>query len=128
VAVVAVASSSSKGTTKTQASTPTGPSSAAVNALNEASTSSRGVTATSINVVLPVSNLTTLSSNFGFAGGAEFSHQVDAIHTFVNAANANGGINDRKINPMIVNFDPTDQAGMRALCKQWTEGNPPSSP
>ena len=26
---------------------------------------------------------------------------------------------------MIVGFDPTDAAEQRALCKQWTEGNPP---
>ena len=25
---------------------------------------------------------------------------------------------------MIVNFDPTNEAAMRALCKQWTEGGP----
>ena len=26
---------------------------------------------------------------------------------------------------MIVNFDPTNESAMRALCKQWTEGSPP---
>ncbi len=83
------------------------------------------MTATKINVVFPVSNLTTLSSNFGFAGDAEFGAQVKAIHTFVNAANAHGGINGRQINPMIENFDPTNEAGMRADCLQWTQGNPP---
>ncbi len=50
---------------------------------------------------------------------------MPAIHTFVNAINAAGGINGRKINPIIVNFDPTNEAEMRALCKQWTEGSPP---
>ncbi|MGA2521438.1 MAG: ABC transporter substrate-binding protein, partial [Acidimicrobiales bacterium] len=34
-------------------------------------------------------------------------------------------INGRKINPIIADFDPTNEAGMRALCKQWTEGSPP---
>jgi hypothetical protein len=92
--------------------------------VDQASTSSRGVTATSINVVFPVSNLVSLSSNFGFAGDAEFNYQLQAIHTFVNAVNANGGINGRKINPMIVNFDPTNETAMRAQCKQWTEGSP----
>jgi hypothetical protein len=93
--------------------------------VDEASTSTRGVTATSINVVFPVSNLTSLASNFGFAGDTEFAAQKAAIHTFVNAINDAGGINGRKINPMIVNFDPTNESAMRALCKQWTEGNPP---
>jgi hypothetical protein len=93
--------------------------------VNEASTSTRGVTSTSINVVFPVSNLTSLASNFGFAGDTEFAAQKAAIHTFVNAINGAGGINGRKINAMIVNFDPTNESAMRALCKQWTEGSPP---
>ena len=38
-----------------------------------------------------------------------------------------GGINGRKINPIIVNFDPTNEAAMRALCKDWTEGSPAGS-
>jgi hypothetical protein len=92
--------------------------------VDEASTSSRGVSATSINVVFPMSNLVSLSSNFGFAGDAEFSFQLQAIHTFVNAVNDGGGINGRKINPIIENFDPTNEVSMRAQCKQWTEGNP----
>ena len=93
--------------------------------VNQASTSSRGVTATSINVAFPVSNLTSLASNFGFAGDTEFAAQPAAIHTFVNAVNAAGGINGRKINPIIVHFDPTSETNMRSLCKQWTEGSPP---
>jgi len=93
--------------------------------VDEASTSTRGVTSNSINVVFPVSNLTSLASNFGFAGDTEFGAQKAAIHTYVNAINDAGGINGRKINPMIVNFDPTNEASMRALCKQWTEGSPP---
>jgi len=125
--VFAVTAGSSKKTPGTQpgTSTPTGGLAAAVKVLDNASTSSRGVTATSINVVFPVSNLTTLASNFGFAGDAEFAQQKNAITTFVDAVNANGGINGRKINPMIEDFDPTNEATMRAQCLQWTEGNPP---
>lgn len=91
----------------------------------QASTSSRGETATSINVAFPVSNLASLASNFGFVGDVEYGAQATAIRTFVDAINAGGGINGRKINPIIVDFDPTNEAAMRALCKQWTEGNPP---
>ncbi len=90
-----------------------------------ASTSSRGVTATSIRVVFPVSNLTSLSSTEGFAGDIEFTQQNQAINTFVNAINAAGGINGRKIIADIVNFDPTSETSMRSLCKQWTQGSPP---
>ncbi|MFZ0664569.1 MAG: ABC transporter substrate-binding protein [Acidimicrobiales bacterium] len=94
-------------------------------ALSTASTSSRGVTATSIRVVFPISNLTNLSSTEGFAGDIEFSQQTQAIDTFVNAINAAGGINGRKIIPDVVNFDATSETDMRSLCKQWTEGSPP---
>ena len=93
--------------------------------VDQASTSNRGVSAHSINVVFPISNLVSLASNYGFAGDSEFNVQPAAIHTFVNAINDAGGINGRKINAMIVKFDPTNEANMRALCKQWTEGNPP---
>jgi hypothetical protein len=90
-----------------------------------ASNSSKGVTATSIRVVFPVSNLASLSSNFGFAGDIEYGQQAQAINTYVNAINADGGINGRKIIADIVNFDATSETSMRALCKQWTQGNPP---
>ncbi len=117
VAVTSGASSSSASTSSAKA--------AGIAALNKASTSSRGVTKTTINVVFPISNLTSLASNFGFAGDVEFGEQKKAINLFVKAANANGGINGRKIKAIIVTFDPTNEAEMRADCLQWTEGNPP---
>jgi ABC-type branched-subunit amino acid transport system substrate-binding protein len=120
VVALVVASGSSPSSASTASSTAAG-----VAALNRASTSSRGVSKTTINVVFPISNLTSLASNFGFAGDVEFGEQTKAIHTFVNAANANGGINGRKIHPIIVTFDPTNEAEMRADCLQWTQGNPP---
>ncbi|HLN17897.1 MAG TPA: ABC transporter substrate-binding protein [Acidimicrobiales bacterium] len=92
--------------------------------VNQASTSTRGVTATRINVVFPIANLQQLSSQFGFEGDVEYSEQVKAIKLFVGAVNKRGGINGRKINPIISSFDPTDEADMRALCKDWTEGSP----
>jgi len=92
--------------------------------VDQASTSSRGVVGDTINVGFPVSNLTSLSGDIGFAGDAEFTAQTKAIHIFVNAINAHGGIDGRKINPIIADFDPTNEAGMLALCKQWTEGSP----
>jgi ABC-type branched-subunit amino acid transport system substrate-binding protein len=98
--------------------------SAGQRALDNASTSSRGVTSSTINVAFPVSNLSSLASNFGFSGDAEFAAQDKAITTFVKAANAGGGINGRRIHPIIVNFDPTNEAEMRADCLQWTQGSP----
>ena len=41
-----------------------------------------------------------------------------------NQINNSGGINGRKINPIIVQFDPTNDANMQSLCSQWTQGNP----
>jgi hypothetical protein len=92
--------------------------------VTKASTSTRGVTRTSINVVFPVVNLEALSSELGFAGDVEYTEQAKAIRLFVSHINQSGGINGRKINPIISYFDPTDESSMRALCKDWTEGSP----
>ena len=91
-----------------------------------ASTSSAGVTANSIRVVFPVSNLSSLASTFGFAGDIEYSEQSKGIKLFVKLINDAGGINGRKIVPEIVNFDPTNESQMRALCKDWTDGSSPA--
>jgi hypothetical protein len=112
------------GTSHTTTPTTVAGASTTVTPPDEASTSSRGVTAHTIRVVFPVSNLSALSSSFGFAGDVEYSEQVKAIDLFVKAINDAGGIDDRTIDPMIVNFDPTSEAAMRADCLQWTEGNP----
>ena len=92
--------------------------------VDQASTSTRGVTATTINVAFPVVNLSGLSSQLGFAGDVEFSEQTKAIKLFVSDINSHGGINGRKINPIISGYDPTSETSMRALCKDWTEGAP----
>jgi hypothetical protein len=92
--------------------------------VSAASTSSRGVTSSAINVVFPVVSLNSLSGKLGFAEDYEYGEQAKAIKLYVSQINQAGGINGRKINPMIVSYDPTDEAGMQALCKQWTEGSP----
>jgi hypothetical protein len=93
--------------------------------VDQASTSDRGVTSTTINVAFPISDLPSLAASFGFQGDTEFGVQPAAIHTFVNAINDAGGINGRHINPILVHFDATSETNMRSLCKQWTEGSPP---
>jgi len=112
---VAVGSSSNSHRTTT-----TSPAHGAVP--GRASTSSAGVTAHSINVVFPVSNLESLASSLGFAGDIEYTEQDKAIKLFVKLINDNGGINGRTIHATIVNFEPTSETQMRALCKDWTEG------
>ncbi|HTT87101.1 MAG TPA: ABC transporter substrate-binding protein, partial [Acidimicrobiales bacterium] len=109
----------------TGSSTPraAGTASSAVTPPDRASTASPGVSAHRITVVFPVSNLSSLSSSFGFAGDVEYSEQAKAIRLFVDHVNDTGGIDGRTIKPEITDFDPTNDAEMRALCKQWTEGS-----
>jgi hypothetical protein len=101
-----------------------GAASPAITPVNQASTSTRGVTATSINVAFPVVNLQALSSTYGFAGDVEYTEQAKAINLFVDQINQSGGINGRTINPIISSFDPASESSMRALCKDWTQGSP----
>lgn len=89
-----------------------------------ADTSSRGVTAGQINVVFPVVALDTLAGQEGFARDAEYGEQRQAIDLFVGGINRAGGINGRRIDPIVVPYDPSSESGMRALCKTWTEGTP----
>ncbi len=96
-----------------------------ITTVSGASTSARGVTAHAINGEFPVANLRALSGQLGFAGDVEYSEQVKAIQLFVHHVNATGGINGRMINPLITNFDPTNDAALHALCTQWTQGSPP---
>jgi ABC-type branched-subunit amino acid transport system substrate-binding protein len=114
---VGTGSSSKPGATTTTAATATPV---------QASTSTAGVSAHSIRVVFPVSNLSSLAANFGFAGDIEYSEQSKGIKLFVKLINDAGGINGRKIDPEIVNFDPTNESQMRALCKDWTDGSSPA--
>jgi hypothetical protein len=92
--------------------------------VSKASTSTRGVTTHSINVVFPVVSLNSLAGKEGFANDAEYGEQTKAILLFVRQVNQSGGIHGRKINPIITNFDPSSETAMRALCKTWTEGSP----
>ena len=92
--------------------------------VSSASTSSRGVTKHSITVVFPVVSLNSLAGREGFAEDAEYGEQTKAIKLFVNQINEGGGINGRKIDPIISNYDPTNETQMRSLCKTWTQGSP----
>ncbi len=93
--------------------------------MSQASTSNRGVSKTAINVVFPVVAINSLAGKEGFAQDKEYNEQIPAINLYVNQINKSGGINGRKVNPIIEQFDPTSDANMQALCRQWTEGSPP---
>jgi hypothetical protein len=94
-----------------------------ITALDHASTSSVGVTASTITIAFPVSNLNALAQNLGFEADVEYSEQAKAINLFVNQINQSGGINGRMIKPDIVDINPTNEAAMRSVCKDWTEGS-----
>jgi hypothetical protein len=91
---------------------------------DQASTSSRGVSKTEINVMFPVVNLQALSLQLGFEGDVEYTEQGKAITLFVDYINDHGGINGRKIHADIQFFNPESDANMDALCRDWTEGSP----
>ena len=112
------------GPTTTTTTAASGGSAGAGTPVDQASTSTRGITGNTINVVFPVVNLQGLSSQLGFASDFEFTEQAKAINLYVNEINNSGGINGRKINAIIANFDPTNESDMRSLCKDWTEGSP----
>ncbi|MGD0882176.1 MAG: ABC transporter substrate-binding protein [Acidimicrobiales bacterium] len=112
---------SSSSSSPVQASTSAGRTAVPV---DQASTSSRGVTATAINVVFPVVSLNSLAGQEGFAADVEFGQQTQAIDLFVNQINRDGGIDGRRINPIIESYDPASESDMRSLCKTWTEGSP----
>jgi Periplasmic binding protein len=93
--------------------------------VNRAGTSAPGVTAHSINVVFPVVAINSEAGQLGFAQDKEYNEQKYAIHLYVNQINEAGGIHGRKINPIVVSFNPSNETEMRSLCKQWTQGSPP---
>ena len=103
---------------------PGGTADATTTPVSQASTSTRGVTSNAINVAFPVVNLTALASTYGFAGDVEYSEQAKAIHLFVDQINSSGGINGRRINAIISSYNPASDAGMQALCDEWTQGSP----
>jgi len=111
--------SGSASTTSTGGSTASSPS-----PVSSASTSTRGITGNTINVVFPEVSLNSLAGQEGFASDPEYAEQTKAINFYVKQVNDSGGIHGRKINPIITSFDPTNESQMRALCKTWTEGSP----
>ena len=76
-------------------------------------------------MVFPIISFSSIEGQFEIESDAEYGEQTKAIHLFVDQINDAGGINGRKINPMIVSFDPTNPDEQRSLCKQWTQGSPP---
>jgi hypothetical protein len=124
VAACGTSSSTPTTTSPTSSSNNGGSSGSSPSSVSSASTSTRGIVGNQINVVFPVVSLNSLAGKEGFASDAEYGEQTKAINFYVGQINKKGGINGRKINPIIATFDPTNESQMRALCKTWTEGSP----
>jgi hypothetical protein len=103
-----------------------GPVHHAATSVDGASTAAPGVTNDTVKVAFPVVSLNSLAGQLGFARDSEYGLQSKAIQVFVDDINAHGGIGGRRIVPEIDVFDPTDEAGMRALCKNWTASSDPA--
>jgi len=124
VAWLAFAPSGTAGSGSAGAAEVTSASSTTATPVTQASTSTRGVSKTAINVVFPVVAINSLAGKEGFSQDKEYNEQIPAINLYVNQINKAGGINGRKINPIITQFDPTNDGQMQALCRQWTQGSP----
>lgn len=85
-----------------------------------ADASSRGVTADAIRVAFPYADLGRLGAAFGLSSTEETDQRKYITH-FVDEVNEQGGINGRRIEPVLSAFDPRSEADMRAKCLQWTE-------
>ena len=91
--------------------------------VSQASTSTRGVTATTINVAFPIANLDALASTYGFAGDVEYTEQAKAINLFVNQINdAEGSTAARSMRSSC----PTTRRATPPCRRsdQWTQGSP----
>jgi ABC-type branched-subunit amino acid transport system substrate-binding protein len=83
----------------------------------------RGVTATNINVAFLLSDIGSVSKlGFGVPGFS-IEEQKHYINVFLDDANANGGALGRKLTPVFVNYDPTNQASSGTACVTATQDN-----
>ena len=88
-----------------------------------ASTSTRGISGNTINVVFPVVALNSLAGQEGFASDAEYGEQTKAINFYVPGQQ--GGRDQRSQDrPDHRHLRSDQRTQMRALCKTWTEGSP----
>ena len=65
--------------------------------------------------------------HLGFAGDVEYTEQAKAIRLFVDQVNNSGGINGRRINPIIATFDPTNECRDAGIVQGLDRGEPGAS-
>ncbi|MCU1460892.1 MAG: hypothetical protein JWO37_967, partial [Acidimicrobiales bacterium] len=79
--------------------------------------SDKGVTATSIRMVFTYPDLGPVAQGIGLSGTSE--DEKTSINAFVRDVNDRGGVLGRKIDPVIVSYNPLDEADMRSKCINW---------
>src|SRR5437764_496412 len=111
----------SKVTTAEQANTRAnqGTATGANQASQQRTASDRGVTADSIKVGFLIAQLGGLDAT-GFALGMR-TDQAQAIKAYVDHANAEGGVNGRKITYVTAKSNPLDAQSMRSACLTMTQ-------
>jgi hypothetical protein len=85
--------------------------------------SDRGVTPTSVKIVFPWFEFDQSGRITGSALPNDAEDQEQAIRAYVNYYNATGGIGGRKIDPIITDYNPVNDADMRNKCIQWADDN-----
>ena len=90
----------------------------------DASTSTSGLSATTISVAFPVANLDALASTYGFAGDVEYTEQTKAILHFVDQINNSGGSTAAR---SIRSSPPTTPPTM-PRCRRSASSGPQGSP
>jgi ABC-type branched-subunit amino acid transport system substrate-binding protein len=90
--------------------------------LPAAASSSPGVTATTIKVGIPYVDLAAVDKQFGLK--INQGSFPDAYNALFAKINAQGGINGRKVVPVLAAVNPTGTAAAATACTQLTEDNP----
>ncbi len=89
-----------------------------INPASAASSSTPGVTATTIRVGVPYVDVAAVKA---VGVDIDWGSVPDAFDAIIDNINAHGGINGRKIVPYIVAVDPTGTAPAATACTQLTE-------
>ena len=91
---------------------------------NPAGATDHGVSATTIDVVMPIPKLGAIQQAFAFGSSFSSEDANQAISAYVRWINAHGGINCRQIHAITPTYDPTDDRSMKNLCTQYTKDSP----
>jgi ABC-type branched-subunit amino acid transport system substrate-binding protein len=83
--------------------------------------SDRGVSPNGVKVVFPWFDIASYTQVSGTTTDEPLESGPAAIQAYVDHVNANGGIDGRKLDAQIEDFNPLNEPDMRARCRRWTE-------